>query len=1087
MTFAQTGAADPVTSVWVSASAGTGKTKVLVDRLIRILYQGTPISHIVCLTFTKAAALEMRERLLARLQYDSLSHDIAATLYESLLESPESLKVMTLHGYCQGLLQKFPFEAGVLPFFDVLDDDQAYQLLMRALNNVLESPPTEAIADAIEGVSQWMGEYVFERCLLDAFSKWHKVRHLERAYPDPTDYRVALERAFPADFSESTVPFIDIIEMARLLCASSQAMDQTLGAALLVNEPVGGAVGGLAPHLFLTHLFLPKDGSLRKRIVSADFKKKNPYISSALEAFADYIYTVQLRQNYVGWLDANMHFWQIVQSVLAVFQTLKTEQGLLDYHDLILHSLALFSDDLSLSFVHQRLDYTIDHILVDEAQDNSPEQWLFILKLVDLFIRDDTPHRSLFVVGDMKQSIYGFQGAVPHLFETLAGTFESILTNRGHAFITLTLDDSFRTTPEVLRVVDTIFATDQLTGQLTGKCAGMGTYTNHKPYRTDQGWVGTALRSKDDIKRIVCDNEDDIKEALEWAVFDRYETELSKDQILANDVADHVERVLTEGWVLPSLSQKYAPNVEQLRAIEPRDILILQRNRGALAADIIRALKQRNIAVEGPDRIHLATRQCIQDVMAVMRFLCLPEDDMALAHILKSPFANDGHGFDEAVLFSVCHGRSESLWRVLCEQEAGATIDQAFDLSASDSVHLALTNLTQSLKAWLSLVDYERPSFLLKSIIAPALSAFENRLGADIHLLFDTFLDTVMDLEIKASTLSEVLFQLEQSMPVIKRDPTTPTGVRLMTVHGSKGLEAPFVILVDRDERLDLSKENLLWAKIDDVSTGEVIDIFCLKPKANMAIEAMYLLRDNTLAAKQEENNRLFYVALTRSRDALLVIGGGEWTKAVHQVLRDVDAESVPPFSHEILHGSQLHQCEQMEALLPLWIDERYGAEVKPVDSSIPLESQTKAMQRGVATHALIEMLIKTPKERWDILFEKAKDSELTEIDIRNIYEMATSSDFSFLFGQSVCNAWAEMEVMHDRKLYRIDMVVEVEDAFWIIDFKTGKPCVTLGYVQQLTLYSHLVNQMIPHCDDKKGIRAFLLWTDALVLEEINL
>ena len=1091
MTFAQTRSSDPTTSVWVSASAGTGKTKVLVDRLIRILYQGTPINHIVCLTFTKAAALEMRERLLARLRIDSAAHDIAATLYESLLESPESLKVMTLHAYCQGLLQKFPFEAGVLPFFDVLDDDQAYQLLMRALNNVLQSPPTEAIADAIEGVSQWMGEYVFERCLVDAFSKWHKVRHLERTYPNPTDYRAALEHAFPADFSgdtllESTAPFIDIAETVRLLRASPQTMDQTLGEALLTDR----TATGLAPHLFLT-----KDGSPRKKIVSADFKKKNPSASMALEDFANYIHTRQQRQNYEGWLDANSHFWHIVQAVLDVFQTLKTDQGLLDYHDLILHSLALFSDDLSLSFVHQRLDYTIDHILVDEAQDNSPEQWLFILKLVDLFIRDDTPHRSFFVVGDMKQSIYGFQGAVPHLFETLAGTFESILTSRGHTFMRLTLDDSFRTTPEILHIVDTIFSANQSANHV----AGIGTYINHKPHRTDQGWVGAVLRSKDDLKHNTHDydrDHDDAKETLEWKVFDRYESELSNDQILASDVAEHIQKILTEGWTLPSLAQKHTFESNQPRPIEPRDILILQRNRGALAGDIIRALKQRNIAVEGPDRIHLATRQCIQDIMAIMRFLCLPEDDMALAHILKSPFANDGKGFDEETLFNVCHAdiyhcRSDSLWRVLCEQEANPTIDQELDLRTIDPIYCALISLTQSLKTWLSLVDYERPSFLLKSIITPALSAFENRLGADVHLLFDTFLDTVMDLEVKASTLSEVLFQLEQSMPIIKRDPTTPTGVRLMTVHGSKGLEAPFVILVDRDERLDLAKENLLWAKIDDASTGEVVDIFCLKPKATMTIEAMQALRDNALIAKKEENNRLLYVALTRPRDALLVIGGGEWTRIVHHARQSTHSESVPPFFHGAIPGSKEHQHEQADAMLPPWIDERYvdgekSTAARTLSDPLP-DQQTKAMQRGIGIHYLIEMLIKTPKDRWDILFEKAKEYDLTENDIRTVYDMVISSDFSFLFGQSACNTWTEMEVMHNGKLYRIDRIVEMEDAFWILDFKTGKRCVTSAYVQQLTVYRDLVSQMIPPCDNKKDIRLFLVWTDALMLEEIRL
>lgn len=1032
MTLSQQHASNPTASVWVSASAGTGKTKVLIDRLVAILYQGTPISHIVCLTFTKAAAVEMRERLLKRLQYDAIKEDVAgeggkaAVIFEALLESPETLKIMTLHAYCQSLLQKFPFEAGVPPFFDVLDDDKAQQLLMQALSHVLASPPTEAIAEAIEGVSTWMGEYIFENCLRDAFSRWHKVRHLERTYPDPTHYQEALANAFPADLEETIAPDIDADALAELLLASDQATDKTLAAAL--------ATQGLAPILFLT-----RDGKPRKKIVSADFKKKYPALGADMDEFAYHLHQAQLRESYDGWLNANLHFWQIVQAVLAHFGMLKTEQGVLDYHDLILHSLALFSDDMALAFVHQRLDYTIDHILVDEAQDNSPEQWLFILKLVDLFVRDDTPQRSFFVVGDVKQSIYGFQGAVPDLFESLIDTFEHMLLSRGHQFARLTLDDSFRTVPEVLDVVDRVFEEQPM---------GMGAYTQHNAYRRDVGWVGLTFLSKDDLKKSDEAYDEEAESNTDWPIIDRYKVAASKDAILAEHVADNISCAIAEGWVLPSTN----------RPLEARDILILLRNRGALSGEIIHALKQRNVAVEGPDRIQLSKRQAIQDVMAVMRFLCLPQDDMALANILKSPFVHGGQGVSEEALFDLCHNREGSLWQVLCQNPAYADV-------------------ATLLKSWLSHVDYEAPSFLLRAILDPAYGAFENRLGADIHLLFETFLDTIMDLESKTLTLAEVLLSLEQSMPVVKREGTAPTGVRIMTIHGSKGLEAPLVIVVDRDERLDLAKENLLWPKVDDPASGEVVELFCLKPKATMAIEAMQALRENAMDSTRQERNRLLYVALTRPRDGLWVIGGGKWAELAKKCLADRKSAKgeMPIFVGGL--GANING-ETPEITLPDWIHLKYE-QTQDAQKVVEKIEQTGAMKRGELIHNLIETLTKTPVDRWDAVMNRFKSEEISDGDVRKVYDMAHHSDFSHMFKGD--RSWSEIELVHDGKLLRIDRLIETDDSFLIIDFKTGEQRNVQAYKDQLAGYKAAIASMT----GAKSVRTYLFWTDVLVLEEV--
>lgn len=1034
MTFSQKRASDPTTSVWVSASAGTGKTKVLIDRLLNILYSGTPIRHIVCLTFTKAAAVEMQERLLKRLQEDAANKDknsavdahLAAKIYEELLESPESLKVMTLHGYCQSLLQKFPFEAGITPFFEVLDDDNAYQLLMEALNHVLQSPETEEIASAIEGVSDFMGEFTFENCLTDAFNRWHKVRHLERAYETADLYKSSLLAAFPLDLDEAFDPELDTVSLIDALSESAQGMDKTLAAALESD--------GLSSSLFLT-----KEGKPRKKIVSADFKKKNPDVAEELDAYAHYVHQKSLIELHGSWIAANKNFWQIVQAVLTRFGTLKTKKGVLDYHDLILHSLALFSDDLALAFVHQRLDYTIDHILVDEAQDNSPEQWLFILKLADLFIREDTPKRSLFVVGDVKQSIYGFQGAVPYLFESLVYTFGHILKSRGHRFERLTLDDSFRTVPEILKTVDLAFNKTP---------DGMGAYTKHQAFRRDTGWVGTTLLTKDDFKTNEADSFEDEKGV--WPILTHYESKVSKDSILAGYVADGIQKALDERWVLPSVG----------RAIEAKDILILLRSRGALAPEIIRALKQRNIAVEGPDRIQLSTRLAVHDVMCMLRFLCLPQDDMSLAHILKSPFANDGNGFDEETLFELCHNRDGSLWQELTRSE--------------DPTHIKMATL---LKDLLSRVDYDAPSFLIRAMIEPAYSAFLNRLGSDVHLLFESLLNTVMDLEKATPTLAEVLFKLEKSMPIIKRDPTTPTGVRIMTIHGSKGLEAPFVVVVDRDERLDLAKENLLWPKTEDPSSGEVIELFCLKPKSALTIESIIELRENAMNSMREERNRLLYVALTRPRDGLLVVGTGPWTELIDECIQKQGGMLM------LQKDSARAPTETIKANKPLpeWIHLQYTEKVQKNVIVEEPATQTAAMKRGEMIHRLIEALTKTPQDRWNTVLTYFKEDGVTDEDLQKVVALAHNPLFAHLFNNDYIRAWSEMEIVSLGKLHRIDRLIETNDAFLIIDFKTGEQRKVQAYHDQLAGYKAAISSMT----GIKPIRTYLFWTDALTLEEV--
>jgi ATP-dependent helicase/nuclease subunit A len=679
-----------------------------------------------------------------------------------------------------------------------------------------------------------------------------------------------------------------------------------------------------------------------------------------------------------------------------------------------------------------------------------------IYKLVELFIREDTPERSLFVVGDLKQSIYGFQGAAPHLFESLAGAFAHLMTARRHRFEKLTLEDSFRTTPAILSVVDKLFE---------HKPEGMGGHVYHSAYRTDKGYVVCHTLEDQELNEPKEIKEKDPQK-FQWNIFTNYVKEISPDQDLAASIADDIEKILSSGWIVPSTQ----------KPITEPDILVLLRSRGKLSHLIIQALKKRNIKVEGPDRIYLLKRLAIEDTLALIRFLCLPDDDFSLAHVLKSPFINDGHGFSEEVLFDLCSARTASLW-----QHMQTHLDQT------------VQNAVTQLKIWLSWVDYETPYSLLYSIIDPSLSAFENRLGKDSGLLFEAFLDTVLDLEADHPTLSDMLYVIENSMPTVKRDPLKPTGVRIMTIHGSKGLEAPCVLLVDRKERVDLTKENILWPTITDEATGESVSLFCVKPKASLAIDAFKELRLKALEVIHEERNRLLYVALTRARDCLWIVGSGKWIKDIQPFTDAAFMTDVMANGGGLMRSDAISDDVQTKSF-PFWIDQIYKEKTsqKITETSQALPINEAAANRGILIHKTLELLSKTSKENQDTIFEMMRLQGLNPDDQNKIKTLIYDPKFSFFFGGEMPDSQSkiifqgsEVEVISNNKIYRIDRLIETTDALWIIDYKTGLRDQNQGirkmYIQQLQNYA----QAAAFFTLGKPIKTFLLWTDSMEIEEI--
>ncbi len=1110
---AQRIASDPSTSVWVSASAGTGKTKVLIDRLFNILAQGTPLSHIICLTFTKAAAFEMHERLVLRLEHEARSHSQhskrAATILEELLESPESLKIMTLHAFCQGLLQRFPFEARLTPFFKVLDEQQTQQMLTQALNEVLLDTTKQDCVEAIACLSLQYGEGVFKDTLIQTFQNWHKVRSLARIVPTAKAYEEMLEANLIAD-EEGALSYsaFNVDEAYRQSCIHTlRSFDAQK------EEELAKALSAGDEAFFKA--ITKKDGTLYSRLLSAAFQKKHPDIAQDLIHHANCLYQAKQLELLKNWIAHNGQFWTIVQAVLEHYTTQKTTLNLLDYHDLILHGLALLSDDLDLSYIHQRLDYIIEHILVDEAQDNSLEQWQFIYQLVQLFISWDTPHRSLFVVGDLKQSIYGFQGAAPEIFELMEDKLRALLIERNHEFTSITLDKSYRTTKQILSVVDQVFNSSIKSSSASDHDTifkmGMP-QVNHSAHRTDNGWVECDTLTDDDQQSTLTDkaepSPDDLMDdnlqqtSFLWDIMTHYTIKQSGDQKLATSVALRVQELLASTWVSPSTNQP----------VQPQDILILLRSRGALAPLIIKALNRLHIPTEGIDQLKLDSNLIVADLMAILKFLSLPSDDWSLCHLLKSPFINKGKGLTEELLLEIGANRTTSLWGALQQHAQGEQSPNA----------TLFQDCVTTLKTWLKLVDYETPYHLLSHITRAQLHHMQERLGRDAKIIVDAILTLVHERQQQCPTLSAMLESLEESLPLLKRENTKPTGVRLMTIHGSKGLEAPCVLLIDRKSVQTLTQDKIIWPKNLTLPDHMTHPVFCLRPLANLKHPSLALLTQDIKDSAQEERNRLLYVALTRARDGLWVIGQGDWAKGITASLKDLPSTSF----HEIrqqqadekliistpLNEKPTNIAKELKLFkdamthvpspltqIKISLKKDYTSTLTSLNlAEISHEDGMSASilaKRGEMIHALFEVcerlshVITNQVTFKTLLTDKGKKLGLTHIDIARVLDVwhhpTCQSFFAQLKNESTATSVCEMSLSHMGNLIRLDYCVETPASLIIIDFKTGKRGLTTKttftkYYQQLEKYAMALSGI-----KTKPIRKILLWVDSGIIEEV--
>ncbi len=1129
---AQARAADPGASAWVRANAGTGKTHVLVARVLRLLLGGAPPEGIVCVTFTKAAAAEMANRLskelgewavmtpqaldgrLSKLMArapSSWEMLTARRLFARVLDTPGGLRIQTIHAFCERILRQFPLEADVAPGFSVMSESDSHMRLRAATSAVLEeaaNAPETAPGAALETVAAYAAEAQFETLLAAVLRERAALAGMIMAAEEAeTDLEHVIAQALgaPADADldglvQAQADVLGDAQIGGVVQALDQGSEKTDGERAADLRRAQRAETVLMRIEAFRDLFLTKDGKPRadSRFFTKGVERAAPDVAAELRGARDRFAELEQARRALETAHASTALLSLADAIINRYERAKRAEGALDYDDLIEHTTSLLTGGSA--WVLYRLDGGIDHLLIDEAQDNSLAQWRVAELLSEEFFAGEgarEARRSLFAVGDEKQSIYGFQGAAPDHFAEAGRHFRARAQQGRHTWHDEPLNLSFRTVAPVLRAVDLVFGGE--TG--LGSQIGAQDEVRHDAHR--EGEPGL-------VEVWPPEPPPDTEETEPWSPHDEPQAAAGAVERLADRIAERISGWLDSGEILAS----------QRRPIRPGDILILVRKRAPFAAPMIAALKRRGIPVAGADRMRLTEQLAVMDLMALGDALLLPGDDLSLACVLKSPI----FGLSENDLFALAHGREGSLWEALEDRAA-----ESPDFGEAEA------QLARWRDEALSLRPFEFYAGLLDRDGVRARLLAGN--GPEAGDAIDAFVNLALAYEETGpASLQGFLAWLREAGSEVRRDMEQGSDqVRVMTVHGAKGLEANVVILPDTCSMRPGTGGPIVRLLRDAPGMFGDCLVWAIGGAGLPAIEAA---RRDIRSAEEAESYRLLYVAMTRARDRLYVTGfenrtrrgrdDGCWYDVVRSALEGEAERAADQEGREILRlearGAVLAPARTDAAATgaapppPGWLAKpapqeagpqtarpsaKGGAPAQPRQGGAPAEA---ARLRGEIIHLLLEQLPGVPPydrraqaERLTVDALAASpgvelDAQAREEMIENALGIVEASEFAHLFASGsraevpIAAALPPEAMEGGMHVYgRIDRLVVRDNDVLVIDYKTDrripdKPdAAPQGYVEQLAAYHAALERIFP----EKRVRAFILWTGAPSLMEI--
>ncbi|MEM9706261.1 MAG: double-strand break repair helicase AddA [Pseudomonadota bacterium] len=1108
-------AADPDRSAFVSANAGAGKTRVLTDRVARLLLTGVPPQRILCITYTKAAAAEMATRLFELLGDWSLKNDsdlnaaldaldggrprdaddlsAARRLFARALETPGGLKIQTIHSFCESVLKRFPLEAGAPPGFSVLEDASAIarDCVRRAVLNpkcadawrrLVASRNAKTVEDAL--FDSLLSRQRLEHAL-EHVGGWEQLRALlrERLLVGPSDTpeaaRAEALNAFPA-------PLI-----ARAFEVNRKGAKTQAELAQDLLHPLTEGPDAARAYALMEAFFLTGEKTPRKRLSDKQTQKIDPALKDLLHDAQTAFVEARERLCAIACAIATEDFYALLEVATEDFSAQKAARAALDYDDLIISTRRLLGDEAMNAWVRYKLDQGLDHILLDEAQDTGPDLWRIIeAPLADSFAGDgarETP-RTFFAVGDQKQSIYSFMGADAALFSEKREDLGKRLAQADRNYADVPLALSFRTVAPVLRFVDRAFA----------------------PSHAREGLVG----SRDDDLRHTVRRAGEAGLVELWPAAPKLEKEDPRPWDAPVDATrPDSPAVLLTRKVAQTISQ-WIETGERLESVDAPitagDILILVQSRGPAFRQIIAALEAEGVPVAGPDRINLQQDIGVLDLMSAAKAALSEQDDLSLAEALKSPFFD----IDEGALLDLAHGREGTLWSALCEKAKsnGRFAAIVFELrilrrlAKSAGPYAFFSTLLETSSA--SDENNAAAGKALKdhaTTLAPGIGngrqRLYRRLGPGAADGVNEILTQALIFErTNPRSLEAFIPWAANHLTEIKRDAEQAAdAVRIMTVHGAKGLEAPIVFLIDAERKPNTGAPAVLSLAPAPGAAGLAAPV--ITPPRDLEPDQVADARAQIEDAAWDEYRRLFYVATTRARDRLYICSGPPksdkrpdeanrltWRELAEDAFNSFDDALLEPFdawpgeARRITCPQTTHVAEAKPHLPtedfdpPTWLKERPEAEtplrrIAPSRIAETIESQTAldeivakdgvsyspsrpeaARRRGIAIHRALELLIDVPDDRREaaaqgLLKTIAHDARAEDRDrwAEETLRVLRSEEFAAAFGpDSISEApiagrppGAAANVLITGQIDRLSVL---PDRVLAIDFKTNRP-----------------------------------------------
>ncbi|WP_375611360.1 MULTISPECIES: double-strand break repair helicase AddA [unclassified Bartonella] len=1124
---AQATATHPQKNVWVSANAGSGKTHVLSERVIRLLLNGTPPARILCLTYTRAAAAVMQSRIFrtlsswnelddAQLQetltrfekkpVNAQKLTYARQLFARALETPGGLKIQTIHAFCEALLHQFMLEANIAGHFEFPDDIGRKKLQQESRRELLAR---RDVQPALQQLLQVISEHTFNQLLYEAVEKQHKLSDFLSSLLSENGEE-KLRALFNLAPNETNQYLLEQIKQTARLPLYALKHCETNGnqsfkdmvAKLSQLEKVHDEknILNIISDIYFTIKGEPRNFSNLSRKKSDEIW---PFIQQMLEDKQNKLSVFLEKYQCAKVATLNMAAFQLCAIYLKIYKNLKKSNGFLDFDDLIERTLHLLQRKGASQWVHYKLDQGLDHILLDEAQDTNPEQWQIIQLLAQEFFSgysQRTNIRTLFAVGDEKQSIYSFQGAAPENFAANGRIIQKKVQQTNQQFEKIQLHYSFRSTADVLKSVDLVFETPENYKGLSAE----NTKTVHE-----------AIRVHSPGEVIIWDaiSKETSEFPQDWhATVNHLDT---PEVRLAEKIAETIADWLQKGEMLPAKG----------RLIRASDIMILVRKRDQFVSALSRALKHRNIPVAGADRLQLTKHISIRDLMALARFVLQPQDDLSLACVLKSPL----FALSEEELYQLAVHRTGSLWQSLC---------------AHTSSQVSVKDAFEKLNHYRALVD-KIPVFEFYSHILnndKGRQKILSRLGSEANDVLDAFMDYTLTIQKTGLPgLQAFLETLSVSEPEIKREfDQNHEEIRIMTVHAAKGLEAAVVFLVDPGSAIwhPQHSPHLLEVPLNNAYLSDQ-QAFIWRPNAEFdtmpSKQAILRLKERA----EEEYRRLLYVGMTRAEDRLFVCGykgpktpSHTWLQLVkralepHAVAIKGPAEDIaawrycitPPSSTSINQKISSVECQTLPPL-PDFFSHKVPAEpvlpkpLKPSVASLSIEADTElfsnpkqfttspvlgamntnrafSIEYGNLVHRLLQYLPDCPPQ-------KRRDYARNYLNIKASHWHESQRE------DALCHIWKILDHVYLKPLFsehsraevslmgivkirgkeqaisgQIDRLYITQNSVIFADFKTGTPpeneaAIASHHWLQMALYRKLLQAIHPN----KDIQALLIYS----------